>query len=575
MATSPPSYLKLHIEDASAPVLPSQESQWLDPLRQAFSLATGWDLDFRVEDTSRSSGGRGRRKRRGGGGDASAGRSHGQHGRQKAGPLKLGELTQPDFAGPAPRPGSRAGGVSSTSIPAPTGPTKRGKVSAGGATNGATHGAKHATSAAPAAVLTTPAARSSPVGGDGGGYSASSAVTTATLGAFGVPRQRVLPLVDVLNRLCGEVDTARSELRQREAELATTATVCPRRDEGRQLSGQLETLLRTAAEAVGATAAAAYLLDDTTSHLKLRAGWGIPADRFYLPSRSLRGQLADLEALLGRAVAIEDTTLAKSWKPPEECRAALCVPISTATMPLGTMWLFANAPRKYSPVEANIVEIVAGRIAAELDRASLMRELVQTQHVRRQWQGAVQWQKKRLPQVEPLAEGWQVAGWSPMADRLGGEFFDWEVLPSGDLAVSLARAEGPMLDASHAAAMLRGMLRSTLPQSRDPRQLLHRLNDVAWRSSPGEPTGSLVHVRLTPETGDLRLVASGTLGAIMVSDSGPAWIDVGAELLGAGPELDFQLTRRSLGVGDSLVLCGAPLAAPPAPPPSASSGKNA
>src|SRR6185436_7888036 len=131
---------------------------------------------------------------------------------------------------------------------------------------------------------------------------------------------------------------------RREAELAANVPVIPHSAEEEHLASKLQATLRAGAEAVRCQAAALYLLDDATSELKLRSSWNLPFGSLLRPARPLRGAVADLEALLGHAVVLEDATMFESWKAPHEmpAGAAVCVPVSTPTMPLGTLWLFAN-----------------------------------------------------------------------------------------------------------------------------------------------------------------------------------------------------------------------------------------
>ena len=63
-----------------------------------------------------------------------------------------------------------------------------------------------------------------------------------------------------------------------------------------------------------------------------------------------------------------DTRQLEHWNIPEEFPTAVCIPVSTATMPLGTLWLFSNQSRDFSEKETNVIEVVAGRVAVELER---------------------------------------------------------------------------------------------------------------------------------------------------------------------------------------------------------------
>jgi GAF domain-containing protein len=164
-------------------------------------------------------------------------------------------------------------------------------------------------------------------------------------------------------------------LGEREAELGTNTPIVDYPRTAAHLSERLAAVLRGGAKSLGCSAAAMYLLDDDTSELKLRAEWGLGADKLAEPARPLADALADLEALCGHAVVLEEEVIMDLWKVPEPCKAAICVPISGPSTVLGTLWFYCDAARKFTDVETNLAEILAGRLAAELDREALVLQL--------------------------------------------------------------------------------------------------------------------------------------------------------------------------------------------------------
>ena len=151
--------------------------------------------------------------------------------------------------------------------------------------------------------------------------------------------------------------------------------VIARADDSEQLAELLESVLRAGAEACECQAAALYMLDDATTSLKLRSSVGLPVERLLQPPRPLKGAIADLEALLGHAVALERASAFGPWRVPEEFAAALCVPVSSPTIPLGTLWFFSDRPRDFTDRQTNLAELVAGRLAAELERTMLLAQI--------------------------------------------------------------------------------------------------------------------------------------------------------------------------------------------------------
>ncbi len=163
-----------------------------------------------------------------------------------------------------------------------------------------------------------------------------------------VPFEAARGLASAIGGMLEETLQLRRALVEREAELAAGVPLVPHPQEPEHLANRLEAVLRGGAQAVGCHAAALYLLDEATSKLKLRSCWGLPLDRLTAPPRPLQGAVADLESMLGHAVVLEDTPMMRHWRAPEDFSAAACVPVSTSTTILGTLWMFSNVKRDFT-----------------------------------------------------------------------------------------------------------------------------------------------------------------------------------------------------------------------------------
>lgn len=244
-----------------------------------------------------------------------------------------------------------------------------------------------------------------------------------------------------------------------QARLAAEAPVIRRADEEERLAQRLAAQLRAAAELVGGVAAAVYLLDGATSSLSLRAQWNLPRDRWTREPRELAEAIADLEALAGHAVVLEDTRLLPHWRCPEDYPAAVCVPISTPSIPLGTLWVFAVEPRDFSAHETNLIEIVAGRIAADLEREQLLAAVEPTPRG-----------------VSDLSHIWQRDGWT-ISRAVDCDAFFWARSQAADQA-SFAAASLPARGAAGLEELFRGSVAAHAAHPHDAAELLARWSDT-------------------------------------------------------------------------------------------------
>ncbi len=366
--------------------------------------------------------------------------------------------------------------------------------------------------------------------------------------------EKVRPLAHAIGGLIAEIYRTQSTVWQREAELAAGIPVTLRPAEQQRLAYQLESVLRGGAEAIGCQAAALYLLDDATSHLKLRAAWRLPKNRFLDAPRPLRGAVADLEALVGHAVALENTSLLPHWKVPEDYPAALCVPVASTSTPLGTLWFFAEQVREFSAEQTHLAEIVAGRLVSDLEREVLVREGLRTRQTDQARHLLAQWLREQRPNIPPLVDGWQVAGQLHSDDPLNGVVYDWCVLPDGRMAVAMGHAEGLQVEAGLTATALHTALKSHAAYPHDARQMLDRLNEVLWTCSTGNRFASLIYAIIDPESGELEYAAAGKVHALIVGPDDCQSLTVSQTPLGADPDAVYRQATATVATGQSLVL---------------------
>lgn len=368
-----------------------------------------------------------------------------------------------------------------------------------------------------------------------------------------VERHKVQRLAETLAEVVRELDLARDAVWRCEADLAAGVPVTPHGNEQQHLAARLEAALKGGAQAVGCQAAALYLLDDATTELKLRACWGLPKQRLLALPRPLRGAMADLEALVGHAVVLEDTSLLPQWRVPEPYDSAVCVPVSSPTEPLGTLWMFCDHPRDFSPQQTNLVEIIAGRVASELQREMLLRECLRSKYMDRHLMRAIQWQNDRLPSIAPLLDGWSVSGWTPPTDTLRTSFFDWFVPPDGRLGLAAGHAEGSSLEAALTAAALHGALRAHASHPHNAPEMLDRLNETVWSSSAGGQIASLAYALVCPATGQVEWACAGSACLVVLTPETVIRMPATHALLGVQPGQAAATHHYQLQAGEVLV----------------------
>jgi serine phosphatase RsbU (regulator of sigma subunit) len=249
--------------------------------------------------------------------------------------------------------------------------------------------------------------------------------------------------------------------------------------------------------------------------------------------------------------------MVRQWKSPEEFGSAVCVPIASPSMPLGTMWVFGSDGSQYSPLQTNILEIVAGRVASELEREMLLAEAGRLSAARPHATGSAEsWRRSRQPTIEPLVENWEFAGWASPWTELGGAFFDWSVLPDGRLALTVGQGHGKGDVARLNGAALHGMLKVLSKHS--PRLLTQAISDSFWSASNGDQWASLGYVVAEPESGSILASNAGNAMILLIDSGAVCAVSRPQSALGVDPDVHYRQTKSCIAPGQTLILCTAP-----------------
>lgn len=382
-------------------------------------------------------------------------------------------------------------------------------------------------------------------------------LSPSPLPAVRAPRKFAEPLARGIARLLGEVAEARHALWQREAELAAGIPVAARPAEPEVFAERLDGILRGGCEALECPAAGLYLLDQGTTELKLRAAWGLARYKLAEPPRTLRGATADLEALTGHAVVLANEQLCRLWHAPEPVAAALCVPVASPTVPLGTLWFFSRGERDFDDRQTQLAEIVAGRIAADLEREVLLGDAAARAADDRSEASLERWiaDNAGLPPLD--VPGWSLAASHSHGDNALPAFEDAFVTDRGTLAVVLGASHLAGAEGHLAIAATRAAVRAHAMRLRRASAVVEAVLRTVAGAFSGSLATSLAVALVHPSSGYFHFAATGgVLAAIRRAKRSrilrTSAIDLECE---TAPKLVEE--RGRLAAGEQLVLrCG-------------------
>ncbi|MEC8558316.1 MAG: SpoIIE family protein phosphatase [Planctomycetota bacterium] len=364
-------------------------------------------------------------------------------------------------------------------------------------------------------------------------------------------------LLEQVDALIQKLKEAETTIELQEAQLATSLGVSIRPEEAELLAERLKESLQRACEQTVSDAAAIYLLDDTTSELKMRAAIGLSSDALTQPPRQLRGALADLEALMGNAVLVENTKLAPEWNCPQDFAAALCLPIGSPTMPQGTIWLWSDHIRDFTSSDIEVARAASDKILVDIERSVLADEVLRTRATRRQIEEASMVQSSRLPSRQPLHHDYEISGWTFQGQALGGNFHTWTVNKNQEICVALGAAVSHGPSGSLIATSVQTVVETCWNARHKPSQVLRKANDILWDVEDGDWRSSLCYVQIHPESGAAEIALTGDTQAFILTAHGVRRLNGTPTPIAEQPDTRFYNEHVNLEGGELLILASA------------------
>jgi serine phosphatase RsbU (regulator of sigma subunit)/ketosteroid isomerase-like protein len=156
--------------------------------------------------------------------------------------------------------------------------------------------------------------------------------------------------------------------------------------------------------------------------------------------------------------------------------------------------------------------IVGGKIAeewsedngaAEVAQAHLEQEIRERERVEQDLRVARSIQQASLPKKVPELEGWQITPHYQPAREVGGDFYDFHLLPEDRLGFVVGDATGKGVPAALMMSTTCGMLRLAAQGSSSPGQMLRGVNEVLFPNIPSNMFVTCFYAILDPRSGHL------------------------------------------------------------------------
>jgi serine phosphatase RsbU (regulator of sigma subunit)/signal transduction histidine kinase len=170
--------------------------------------------------------------------------------------------------------------------------------------------------------------------------------------------------------------------------------------------------------------------------------------------------------------------------------------------------------RRVSPSGASELRQLGGIFNGMLDAIDeavekLTRETAARERMQRDLDIARSVQQGLLPARPPQIEGFEIAGWSQPADETGGDYFDWQQLADGRLAISLADVTGHGIGPALVTAVCRAYSRASFPSGEALGTLVDRINELLVEDLPSDRFVTFVVALLDPGANRVQWLSAG------------------------------------------------------------------
>ena len=175
-------------------------------------------------------------------------------------------------------------------------------------------------------------------------------------------------------------------------------------------------------------------------------------------------------------------------------------------LPMPVYFIYAGLILAAGILAAVVASRIRTHVAAALREAELKSQLEQVNH---DLDIARSIQQDLLPAHSPTLENFEVAGWNEPANQTGGDYFDWQSLPDGRLAISLGDATGHGIGPALVSALCRAYARASLFVQDEHDQVLDRLNRLLADDLSTNRFVTFALVFLDPEKSEVEVLSAG------------------------------------------------------------------
>ena len=181
-------------------------------------------------------------------------------------------------------------------------------------------------------------------------------------------------------------------------------------------------------------------------------------------------------------------------------------PSADRLFPPGFFWTYGLLIVLGGFVGGAVAGEIRKHVIASLQEAETRRQM---ERIQQDLETARTIQQGLLPSQPLATPRFDIAGWNQPADATGGDYFDWQELPDGRIAVSLADVSGHGIGPALVMAVCRAYARASFPSAGDLTVVMTHLNDLLVKDLQSERYVTFVVAWLDPADSRVELISAG------------------------------------------------------------------
>ena len=363
-------------------------------------------------------------------------------------------------------------------------------------------------------------------------------------------------LANTLTQICYQTAVLRERLKELKVVEETARMIASDLD----LDTVLNSIARTIVDVMSVKACSLRLVDESGKELINKASHNLSHSYLKKGPVLLHENVYDRLMLSGEVVRIVDMAtdphVRYSQAAREEgLRSSLGVGMIASGKAIGTLHIYTGQIHEFSDEEVRVFRSVANQAATAIEKSRLLHEQVSKLQLEHELKLASEVQRRMLPHSSPHVPGLDIHAVSVFSSQVGGDFYDYIVMPKGRIGITIADTVGKSVPAAIMTASVRSALKAQAQNIFRISDVVARVNTMLCEDTLPSEFVTLFYGVIDAGTKRMAYCNAGHDPALLLRRDGRLEkLSTGGPLLGVLAEAQFHQESVSLEPGDTFLL---------------------